>query len=80
MEKTKTLVAFILRLFLSMPLTLLAYLCDGLRLLFERMADGFFDLARSTRQITMAPYVRDIEKSIEAASTRDREILLESLR
>lgn len=80
METLKTIAAFVLRLMLFMPLAFLAYLFDGLRILFERLSDGFFDMALATRQITMAPYVKDIERSIEEASQHDRKVLLESLK
>lgn len=80
MGTLKTIAAFVLRLVLFMPLAALAYLCDGLRLLFERLSDGLFDMARATRQMTMAPYVKDIERSIEDASQHDRRVLLESLK
>lgn len=80
MRTLKTAVAFSLRVFLFMPLALLAYLCDGTHLLFERLANCFFDLASATRQMTAAPYVRDIEKAVEEAPVREREALLEALR
>lgn len=80
MRIIKTSAAFVLRLFLYMPLALLAYVCDGLRYLFERLSHCFFDLASATRQMTAAPYVRDIEKAVEESRTRDREALLEALR
>jgi hypothetical protein len=76
----KTMTCFVLRLALYMPLAALAYLFDGLRMLCERVSDGLFDMASATRQMTMAPYVREIEKSIEDAKRRDLEVLLNSLK
>ena len=80
MKTLKTITCFALRLALYMPLAALAYFFDGLRMLFERLSDGLFDMASATRQMTMAPYIGDIEKSIEEASQRDRKILMESLK
>lgn len=80
MRILKTITNFALRLVLFMPLALLAYLCDGLRLFFERLSDGLFDMAKATRQMTEAPYVRDIKASIEQELEERRLAALQSLR
>jgi hypothetical protein len=76
----KTLACFLLRLTLYMPLAAAAYLCDGLKLLFERLADGLFDMASATRQITEAPYIRDIEKAVAKAKLKRKEEILREWR
>lgn len=76
----RTALAFLLRLALYMPLAALAYLCDGLRALFERLSDGLFDMARATRQITRAPYVRELERKIADEEEARRLDLLRRLR
>jgi len=48
-----------------MPIAFLAYACDGMSDLFKRLSDGFFDMAKATQQITMAPYVSDIQAKID---------------
>jgi hypothetical protein len=76
----KTLACFGLRLLIYMPLALAGHLCGGLSALFEHVGDGLFDMARATKQITHAPYIRDIEAAVAAAKTRDKERILRELR
>lgn len=63
-----------------MPLAALAYLCDGLKCLFERLSDGLFDMARATRQITQAPYVKDIQRQIDEATEERKLKTLKAMR
>lgn len=79
MRFLKTATAFLLRIVLFMPLCLLAHTCYALQAALERLGDGLLDMASSMRQITMAPYVRDIKQSIDESSTQDRENLLRHL-
>jgi len=76
----KDYIAFILRIILYWPVAFLAYLFDGLQQLFGRISDGLFDIARSTKQITHAPYVSEIEAGIKKMSEERRKKLLEELR
>lgn len=76
----RNLIAFLLRLALYMPLAALAYLCDGLRAMFERLSDGLFDMARATRQITRAPYVRKYDELLKQAQEDGRIALLNRLK
>lgn len=80
MKILKTITCFALRLALYMPLAALAYFFDGMRMLFERLSDGFFDMASATRQMTMAPYIGDIATAIEKASQRDMKIMMDTLK
>lgn len=79
MRFLKTATAFLLRIVLFLPICFLAHACYALQAALECAGDGLMDMARGMRQITMAPYVHDIEKSIAESSTRDREALLREL-
>lgn len=75
----KYLISLPSRVFLLIPLIILAYLFSGLEELFKRLSDGLFDAATAMRQITMLPYVKDLKKAQEDASAKDLQILLRGL-
>jgi len=77
MKFLRLLIASILRLALFMPLTLLAHIFDGLEALFGRLADGLFDAAKSVRQITTAPYIREWNRQLAEMKEADRKKMLE---
>jgi hypothetical protein len=66
MRKFKTVVSFVLRICFYMPLALLAYLCAGLSQFFDVLSHGLMDMARAARQITMAPFAKEVIDKINA--------------
>lgn len=76
----RTLVAFLLRLILFMPLAAAAHLLGALSEFLRRLSDGLFDMASATRQITRAPYVRRYDDLIREAEEERRLALLRKIR
>lgn len=76
----KTAIAFLLRLTLFMPLAFAAHLLGALGEFISRLSDGLFDMARATRQITRAPYVRRYDDLIKEAEEDCRLALLRRIR
>lgn len=76
----RTLLAFLLRLVLYVPLVLAASMCHALGMLFERLGDGLTDAARGMHQITRAPFLRRYDQMIEQAAEEDRARLLKRIR
>lgn len=76
----RTLVAFLLRLVLFMPLAGAAHLLAALGGFLVRISEGLFDMASATRQITRAPYVRLYDHLISEAEEDGRLALIRRIR
>ena len=81
MNKTlKTALSFCLRLFLFTPFSLAAYFFDGLGDFFKRLADGLFDISTAMREITEAPYIKDISLKIDELRAENKLKAMEKMR
>jgi hypothetical protein len=74
-----TALAFVLRLVLHMPFQLLASVMYAVSEATEVLGDGFEQLARSTRQITQAPFIADWRREVARLNEEQREHLIRHL-
>ncbi|MDD2723562.1 MAG: hypothetical protein PHH59_06010 [Methylovulum sp.] len=79
-KKLKTIISFLLRLFLFTPFSLAAYFFDGLGDFFKRLADGLFDISTAMREITEAPYIKDISRKIDELKADNKLKIMENMR
>lgn len=76
----RSLLAFVLRVVLYMPLRLVAGIVMGLAECLERLGDALMDCASAMRQATAAPYVKGWQAQIDELQYQERVDLLGRLR
>ena len=68
----RTLVAFVLRLVLLMPVVLAAAFADGFSAFFEQLACGLRRAERHLHQITTAPYLKAWKRDMASLDDKAR--------
>jgi hypothetical protein len=80
MKIIRMILAGLLRLFLLMPVLLLAVIFDGLARMFEAFNDGLMDMSRKLQQITNSPYYGEWERQIRMMEEDRKEAVLKRMK
>lgn len=80
MKIIRMILAGLLRLFLLMPVLLLAVIFDGLARMFEAFNYGLMDMSRKLQQITNSPYYGEWEKQIRVMEEDRKEAVLKRMK